>query len=81
MGKRQYPQMNRVVIQENGPKDVECAACVKPAVGWAVIEWSYMRGDDESEPVCQNHAGMAKGNFKQFMAHMSTKRAAAREVE
>ena len=71
MGRRQYPQLHSVKhVTGDGRK---CSACDRPAVAVARIEWDYMRGNDEFEPVCQRHAIMVENAFRRFLAHMNTK--------
>ena len=51
-----------------------CCACHKDAVAQVRVAWDYMRGNDDWEPVCLRHLGMAKGDKPgRFIAHMLTK--------
>lgn len=50
-----------------------CCACAEPAAARVWVQWSYMRGEDEAEPVCKRHQGMAGSQPSRFIAHMMTK--------
>lgn len=72
MGHREYPQ----VRYETGgaPAELcECCACAERAVATTRVAYSYMRGEDEMEPVCKRHRRMAEENASRFIAHMMTK--------
>jgi len=73
MSKRQYPEI-RDTIRTKPPADCECSACDQPAVGYVRIAWDYMRGNDDTEPVCQRHMDMAQNNLNRFFAHCRTKK-------
>lgn len=75
MARRQYPCLHGTkAIPDYAREEFRaCAACDKEATHWATISWSYMRGEDDSEPVCQRHERMAWKQFSRFMAHIATK--------
>ena len=56
----------------NKPKGI-CEACARPATGYIRVAWDYMRGNDDSYPVCQKHMSMAQSNLDQCLAHIRTK--------
>lgn len=71
MARKQYPQLHS--IRYSDAVEADCVACERIAIATARVEWSYMRGEDEFEPVCRRHAQMAENQFKRFIAHMNTK--------
>ena len=81
MSRRQYPRLHSTMAIPDEHKGQECAACKKGATHWARISWSYMRGEDDSEPVCQRHEQMAWKQFDRFMAHIATKEKYFAELE
>jgi hypothetical protein len=72
MSRRQYPD-TRGEFGGAPLEPCECTACQEPAVSTARVAWSYMRGDDSTEPVCKRHRRMAEDNPGRFIAHMLTK--------
>lgn len=75
MSRREYPCLHDTKpIPDHAREEFrECAACKKEATHWARISYSFMRGEDGGEPVCQRHEQMAWKQFGRFMAHVATK--------
>jgi hypothetical protein len=75
MSRRSYPCLHdtkalpAVVLEERR----KCVACDRRATHFARISYSFLRGEDESEYVCQRHEQMAWNQFGRFMAHMATR--------
>ena len=68
---RQYPFYR--CEHADAQSGAECCACDKRAVKSVRIAYSYMRGEDEFEPVCKRHFKMVENEEGRFFAHMATK--------
>lgn len=64
MARRQYPQLDSIRGKRAGKP---CACCGKPDTAVAWVQWSYMRGEDEDYPVCDEHRKLARSDFPAFI--------------
>lgn len=69
---RKYPRIHSTRKYKK-PSNLECEACQEKAVGTVMIEFTWMRGEDESYKVCQRHMSMANSNLDKFFVHCETK--------
>lgn len=76
MGRSKYPRYGGTGKRET---DAECAACAKRAIGWATVQVSHQRGEDETYDVCERHHDMVRAGagdnsaLKRFLSHVATK--------
>ena len=76
MGRRKYPRIQSTAPYRPGQlrqRDKPCVCCGEPACASVVIEWSYMRGDDEREDVCGKHWLEANRDEEAFFRSLNVK--------
>lgn len=64
MSKQRYPRLGHAKPYKPNVNH-QCVVCKNRASHRAEVQWWYMRGDDESYNVCQEHlSNLKEGNFK-----------------
>lgn len=64
MSNHKYPRLDSIRRKASGR---QCACCENKDHETVWVQWSYMRGEDEDYPVCQQHGQIARSNFKAFI--------------
>ncbi len=63
MSNRKYPRISRFQKYKGHPNGMpKCQLCEKKAVGKVEIQTTWMRGDDECRPRCDDHKGILAEN-------------------
>lgn len=65
--RHKYPRLHKVEkLPVNTTKKCQATGCTEKAVGCAVIEFTYMRGEDESVNCCRRHGLVVRENVVRF---------------
>ena len=65
MSNRKYPRISRFQKYKGHPNGMpKCQLCDNKAVGKVEIQTSWMRGDDEYRPRCDDHKNVLIANAK-----------------
>lgn len=72
MGRRSYPRLGSTGNFKK-PRNTQCEACDEQAIGYVEVQFTWMRGDDESYKCCKHHKTMAQTELMQFLAECENK--------
>ncbi|CAB4130431.1 hypothetical protein UFOVP119_55 [uncultured Caudovirales phage] len=74
MSRRTYPRHRgaRQLKQGDGKRMCKVIDCGKPATRRVEIEFSYMRGEDESTDACEAHTELARTDPIRFVGLVPT---------